>query len=215
MENLPQLSRIEKIGEILFRLRDYTPIPIVLCAILFAQPTLMSLLVGGGVALAGELIRTYGVAYIGTISRTRSYSNGQLVQDGPFALLRNPLYFGNLILSVGLAMMSNVVWLPVLVIVIFYAQYIPVVAWEERKLTHIFGDAYAQYKQKVPNRWFPSVTRLRQTRLYTAPQEWGPALRSEKRTLTSLISYSVIMSIFYWAAQAGVFRLPLITLFYE
>ncbi|NBX17977.1 MAG: hypothetical protein EBR09_11485 [Proteobacteria bacterium] len=213
MNALPELSKFEKLGEILFRLRDYTPVPIILLAILFAQPTLTSLCAGGSVALAGELIRTYGVAYIGTISRTRSYSNGQLVQEGPFALLRNPLYFGNLVLSIGLALMANVTYLPLLVVVVFYAQYIPVVAWEERKLTHIFGDAYAQYKLAVPNRWFPSLSRIRQTSLYTAPQSWGPALRSEKRTLTSVVSYFVIMSILYSAFQAGHLKLPLITLF--
>jgi protein-S-isoprenylcysteine O-methyltransferase Ste14 len=212
MDALPQLSKFEKLGEILFRLRDYTPIPIILIAILFAQPTLTSLCVGGLIALAGELVRTYGVAYIGTISRTRSYSNGQLVKEGPFALLRNPLYFGNLVLSVGLSLMANVTYLPLLVIVVFYAQYIPVVAWEERKLTHIFGDAYAQYKEAVPNRWFPSFARLRETSLYTAPQSWGPALRSEKRTLTSVVTYFVVMSILYWAFQAGKLNLPLITL---
>ncbi|MEY3901828.1 MAG: hypothetical protein RL189_1134 [Pseudomonadota bacterium] len=211
MDALPQLSRFEKLGEILFRLRDYTPIPIIICAILYAQPTLLSLLVGGLVALTGELIRTYGVAYIGTISRTRSYSNGQLVKEGPFALLRNPLYFGNLVLSIGLSLMCNVSWLPPVVVAVFYAQYIPVVAWEERKLTHIFGDAYAQYKVSVPNRWFPSLSRIRETSLYAAPQAWGPALRSEKRTLTSVITYFVVMSVIYWALQSGAMELPLIT----
>lgn len=212
MNALPQLSTVEKIGEILFRLRDYTPIPVILCAILFAQPTVFSLLLGGFVAIAGEVVRTYGVAYIGTISRTRSYSNGQLVQEGPFALLRNPLYFGNLVLSLGLALMSGVPWLPVLVIVVFYGQYIPVVAWEECKLTHIFGDDYLRYKTLVPNRWFPSLSRLRSTDLYTAPQSWGPALRSEKRTLTSLITYFIVMTCLFWAFRSGALSLPLITL---
>lgn len=212
MDALPRLTKIEKLGEILFRLRDYTPIPIIICAILFAQPTLLTLVVGGLVALTGELLRTYGVAYIGTISRTRSYSNGQLVQEGPFALLRNPLYFGNLVLSLGLSLMCNVTWLPFVVVAVFYAQYIPVVAWEERKLTHIFGAAYDQYKASVPNRWFPSLSRMRETSLYTAPQSWGPALRSEKRTLTSVVTYFVIMSILYWAFQSGSLKLPLITL---
>lgn len=211
MEKLPELNRIEKLGEILFRLRDYTPIPIILLAFLFATPTLVSLVVGGCVALLGELVRTYGVAYIGTISRTRSYSNGQLVQEGPFALLRNPLYFGNLVLSVGLSMMSNVSWLPLLVVVVFYAQYIPVVAWEERKLNHIFGDSYAQYCATVPNRWFPSLGRIRATRLYAAPQEWGPALKSEKRTLTSVFAYFLIMTLLFWLANEGTANLPLIS----
>ena len=211
MQTMPELSRIEKAGEILFRLRDYTPIPIILLAILFAQPTLGTLVFGGCLALLGEFLRTYGVAYIGTISRTRSYSNGQLVQEGPFALLRNPLYFGNLVLSVGLAFMCNVSWLPALVVVVFYAQYIPVVAWEERKLNHIFGEAYAQYCATVPNRWFPSLGRIRATNLYAAPQSWKPAIKSEKRTLTSVVAYFIIMTALFWFAYQGSMELPLIS----
>ncbi|NBO38879.1 isoprenylcysteine carboxylmethyltransferase family protein [bacterium] len=211
MDTLPELSRMEKLGETLFKLRDYTPIPIILLAILFAQPTLVSLLVGGLVAISGELVRTYGVAYIGTISRTRSYSNGQLVQEGPFALLRNPLYFGNLVLSLGLSLMSNVSWLPVLVIAVFYGQYIPVVAWEERKLTHIFGASYAQYCTTVPNRWFPSLGRIRATSLYAAPNAWGPALKSEKRTLTSVFAYFVVMAVLFWLSTQGHTQVPLIS----
>lgn len=211
MELTMKLNRMEKAGEILFRLRDYTPIPIIVLAILFATPTWLSLSVGALVAIVGELLRTYGVAYIGTISRTRSYSNGQLVQEGPFALLRNPLYFGNLVLSVGLSLMSNVAWLPFLVIVVFYAQYVPVVAWEEKKLTNIFGDSYRKYCETVPNRWFPSLGRIKATSLYAAPQSWGPALKSEKRTLTSVLTYFVIMAVLFWMSDFGQTKTALIS----
>ena len=45
---------------------------------------------------AGELIRLWGVHHIGAISRTRSQRLGPLVATGPFALIRNPLYVGNI-----------------------------------------------------------------------------------------------------------------------
>lgn len=192
-----KLSPLEKAGEILFRLRDYTPIPIVILALLFANPTPFSLMAGGIVALVGELARAYGVAFIGTISRTRSYSNGELVKTGPFSLLRNPLYFGNLVLTVGLSAMAGVAWLPVLVIAIFYAQYIPIVAWEEMKLTRIFGERYEAYKREVPNRWFPHPARLLAGAWAREPFSWGPAWKSEKRTLTSIVSYSAFMTGLY------------------
>jgi protein-S-isoprenylcysteine O-methyltransferase Ste14 len=190
-----ELSPLQKAGEILFRLRDYTPIPIVLIALLSARPTLASVGAGMAVALTGEVARAYGVAFIGTISRTRSYSNGELVKSGPFSLLRNPLYFGNLVLSVGLSMMAGVWWLPLAVVAIFYAQYIPIVAWEEMKLTRIFGDRYLDYKREVPNRWFPRLAPLVSMRWAAEPINWAPAWKSEKRTLTSVIAFSVIMII--------------------
>lgn len=205
------MTRLERMGELLFKLRDYTPIPIVILALLFARPSLASLAGGLLVALLGEAARTYGVAFIGSISRTRSYSNGELVREGPFALLRNPLYFGNLVLSLGLAIMSGVIWLPFVVIVFFYGQYIPIVAWEERKLKNIFGDAYARYQTEVPNRWFPSLRVLLKGGWYRAPDTWAPALKSEKRTLTAVFAYVILMAVLFGidASRQGTF-LPLI-----
>lgn len=193
------MTPIQKTGEFLFRYRDYTPIPIIILAILFAEPSVLSLALGLGVACLGEFVRTYGVAYIGTISRTRSYSNGQLVQEGPFGVLRNPLYLGNLLLSVGLSIMSGVLWLPLVVIVFFYAQYIPIVAWEEMKLINIFGSVYLEYCNKVPQRWFPKLSAVLSGDWYVKPSEWAPALRSERRTLTSVIAFLLVMTALFYA----------------
>jgi protein-S-isoprenylcysteine O-methyltransferase Ste14 len=191
-----KMTPLQKSGEILFRLRDYTPIPIVLLALAYANPTPVSLAAGLAVALFGEVARAYGVAFIGTISRTRSYSNGELVKSGPFSLLRNPLYFGNLVLSLGLSLMAGVWWLPLVVLAIFYGQYIPIVAWEEMKLTRIFGEKYKAYQQEVPNRWFPDFSRLAKGQWAQDPVVWGPAWKSEKRTLTSIIAFSLVMIVF-------------------
>lgn len=206
-----KLSPLQKAGEILFRLRDYTPIPFILLALLFAKPTVGSIAAGLVVALIGELARAYGVAFIGSISRTRSYSNGELVKDGPFSLLRNPLYFGNLVLSVGLSLMAGLAWLPVVVVVIFYAQYIPIVAWEEMKLTRIFGERYDAYKREVPNRWFPRLGRFLAFEWARSPVVWGPAWKSEKRTLTSVVAFTAVMiALFLFDARNEGAVLPLV-----
>ena len=48
-----------------------------------------------------------GVHHIGVISRTRSDRLGPLVDTGPFALVRNPLYLGNIALWVGFAVSAR------------------------------------------------------------------------------------------------------------
>jgi protein-S-isoprenylcysteine O-methyltransferase Ste14 len=204
-----ELKPMEKWGGKLFKYRDYTPIPIVIAGILFAYPTVTSLVLGICIAAIGELARAFGVAFIGTISRTRSMSNGELVSEGPFSLLRNPLYFGNLVLSLGLAVMTGVWWLPIVTLVIFYAQYIPIVAWEEWKLRGIFGEKYAAYQQKVPNRWFPNLSKLVEGSWAKQSFDWAPAWKSEKRTLTSVVSFTILMIAFFvWNEYSG--SLPLI-----
>ena len=184
----PKLSACERCGEVLFKWRDYTPIPLILVALIFAKPTVLSLLGGFFVSLVGELFRLYSVAYIGTISRTRSYSNGKLIQSGPFSGLRNPLYLGNLIICVGIGLSTLNPLVLGLIVALFYAQYIPIVAWEERKLTNIFGPEYLAYQALVPQRWFPSLRCLVSAKFWQKPEDWAPAWKSEKRTLLAFTS---------------------------
>lgn len=181
-----QMSSLEKLGEILFRLRDYTPIPLLALMLIVMDPTPGMLVVGLMLMALGEAVRIYGVAFIGTISRTRSYSNGELVTSGPYAILRNPLYLGNLLLTLGIGFLSGVSWMPVLFVVFFYAQYIPIVSWEEMKLRRIFGHKYTNYCEQVRSRWIPPLHAFYRFDWYKSPSEWKPALRSEKRTLTSI-----------------------------
>ena len=56
---------------------------------------------------AGELLRFWAVRHIGVISRTRSDRLGPLVETGPFALIRNPLYLGNIALWVGFTLSAG------------------------------------------------------------------------------------------------------------
>lgn len=189
------MKTIELVGEKFFKLRDYTPIPIIILAIIFAEPTVASYVAGLLIALFGEFTRIYGVAFIGTISRTRSYSNGELIQAGPFSALRNPLYFGNLVLIFGLSIMPGIFWLPYLVVGLFYIQYIPIVAWEEMKLRNIFGESYVRYCEKVPNRWFPRAKKMFSGECFVKPDSWKPALKSEKRTFTSFVVYIIVMAV--------------------
>lgn len=182
-----------KLGEILFKYRDYTPLPFIVVMLWLGQSTQESLIAGTALMVLGELIRVHGVAYIGGVSRTRSYSTGQkVITGGPFARVRNPLYIGNLLLSGGLIVMSNVHFFfpydfTVFFVVIFFAQYIPVVAWEESNLVSKFGQAYEDYRQMVP-RWLPRLSRAETPGVLDNIQgDYATAIKSEKNTLTTAV----------------------------
>ena len=182
-----------KLGEVLFKYRDYTPLPFIVVMLWKAQANQQSLMIGGALMIVGELIRIYGVAYIGGVSRTRSYSTGQkIISGGPFAHVRNPLYVGNLLLSSGLIVVANVELqfahdFLLIFVVIFFAQYIPVVAWEENNLVTKFGESYETYRSQVP-RWIP---RIRPAQTQGVAEEingdYKMAMKSEKNTLGSAI----------------------------
>ena len=102
---------------------------------------------------------------------------GALVDVGPYARLRNPLYVGNLLLWAGF---STAAWpLALAVVPLLAAHYALIVRWEEAQLLAQIGPLYEDYLQRVP-RWWPSgspkagVWQLRE------------ALRSERGTFVVL-----------------------------
>ena len=147
-----------QLGGWLFRHRTSLPLPVALAILTLriGEAPLSAVLVGTGVAITviGELIRMWGVHHIGAISRTRSDRLGPLIDSGPFGLLRNPLYVGNIALWVGFAVTARLVWLAPLVIVLLGLEYHAIVRWEETLLESRLGDAYRDYATRVP-RWLP------------------------------------------------------------
>ena len=153
-----------KLGEWLFRHRTALPLPIagVILGLHIGEAASSTILVTAGVALtaAGELIRLWGVRHIGAVSRTRSDRLGPLVATGPFALIRNPLYVGNILIWVGFALSARLVWFAPLIMLLLGAEYHAIVRWEESLLMARLGDAYRDYAARVP-RWIPRFASAR------------------------------------------------------
>ena len=147
-----------RVGGWLFRHRTSIPLPaaIAILTLRLAEAPPSAALVGIGIAItvAGELIRLWGVHYIGAISRTRSDRLGPLVAAGPFALVRNPLYVGNILLWVGFALAARLIWLAPVIFVLLALEYHAIVRWEETLLESRLGQAYRDYAARVP-RWVP------------------------------------------------------------
>jgi len=151
-----------KVGEWLFRHRTALPLPIagVILGLRVGEAAPSAILIAAGVAVTvtGELIRLWGVRHIGAISRTRSQRLGPLVSTGPFALIRNPLYVGNILIWLGFALSARLVWLAPLIVLLLGAEYHAIVRWEESLLVSRLGDAYRDYAERVP-RWLPTFNR--------------------------------------------------------
>ncbi len=175
-----------------FKYRGFTPIPLILIVIIFAHPSGISFLMGGSLMILGEIIRIWGVSYAGGATRTRNVGAGELVTNGPFAHLRNPLYFGNMIMYTGAAVIANV-WLPWLLLIVwifFGIQYHLIVLLEEEKLEHLFGSDYTQYKAAVP-RFIPRA-RAYGKKSDVRP-DLGMAIRSEKSTFLSFSAVVLLL----------------------
>src|SRR5437773_684606 len=103
-----------RVGGWLFRHRTALPVPLVLALLVIPDdPQWGPATVIAGLVLtaAGESVRLWAVHHIGAVSRTRSDRLGPLIADGPFGIVRNPLYIGNIALWLGFALTARLVWL--------------------------------------------------------------------------------------------------------
>ncbi len=181
--------------ERLFNLRGYTPIPLVVAVLILAHPNWGSFAAGSVIAVLGEAIRFWGVSVAGGATRTTSGVGGDiLITNGPFAFVRNPLYLGNFIITLGLSILAWawMPWLLLIVVGLFSVQYSLIISLEEQHLRQRFGSAYEHYLQHVP-RILPRITPYE--RRGTAPHNYRAALRSERSTLLSLVLFTAAVLI--------------------
>jgi protein-S-isoprenylcysteine O-methyltransferase Ste14 len=142
---------------------------------------------------AGEALRLWSVHHIGAISRTRSDRLGPLVAAGPFALVRNPLYIGNIALWAGFAVTAQLLWVAPAIILLLALEYHAIVRWEEELLAARLGDAYRDYARRV-RRWLPAfpaaVTSSPPAISFPGPAtfSWRQTLFSERGTLIAILA---------------------------
>ena len=172
------------IGRFLFRLRSLTPIPFILILVYFSRPSLISILIGVVFLALGECLRLWTVGYAGGGTRSRTLGAARdLVTTGPYAYVRNPLYLGNLLLSLGVCFVASVYWMIIVLMVGYLIQYLPIVTSEETYLRKSCGSIYEAYYAAVP-RFMPRIRRYPNPSLHDF--SFSRAFKSEKRTLTAI-----------------------------
>ncbi len=82
-----------------------------------------------------------------------------LVTEGPFAIVRNPIFSGMIPTSIGLALMVPNIVAVVAVIALLAALEIQIRLVEEPYLLSAHGERYAAYAARV-GRFFPGLGRL-------------------------------------------------------
>lgn len=106
---------------------------------------------GGHVlVVVGVMIRVFASLYVG------GRKNNELVTDGPFSIVRNPLYVGSFFAMVGLGLLTGSLLITLLIVLAFVFCYALTVPREELYLSRKFGEQYIRYMQRVP-RWLPDL----------------------------------------------------------
>jgi len=126
------------------RIRVPTGFVFVILYFWLARPTWTSIEIGSAIAALGLAVRTLASGHV--------QKNERLTTSGPYAYLRNPLYFGSMILAAGLALAARNWWIAVCLVVIFVVIYLPVIRAEEAFLRSTFTE-FEEYSRHVPRLW--------------------------------------------------------------
>jgi len=120
--------------------------------------------IGLAVAVMGQLVRmlTIGLVYIVRGGRNRRIYAEGLVTDGLFSHCRNPMYVGNILLIVGMSILSNSLFAVLVMVPLFIFIYQAIVRAEEHYLRNSYGEGFDTYCSKV-NRWIPQLKGIGKT----------------------------------------------------
>jgi len=152
-----------------------------LLCLLLGHPIWVMFWVGAAVILLGALLR---IVSAGVIRKDE-----EVTETGPYAVCRNPLYLGTLLIQLGFALLSGSFILGIAGFLFFLWLYHLVITHEERWLVSRFGAGYLAYMRQVP-RLVPKLT------------GWGRAIAGSGFTWRRLLEHRELPSTA--AAIAGI-----------
>ena len=107
----------------------------------FSRPTGAALALGLPLSLIGLALRGWASGHL--------EKNRQLTVSGPYALVRNPLYIGTLLVAFGLVIAGSRWLLAAVFAAVFLLVYLPVIELEEQHLRALFPE-FREYARRVP-----------------------------------------------------------------
>ena len=204
-------NEMEKQGIWLFRFRGTLPLIILVlgvCEYIFTRINNPEFVVNG--ALAPQILRyeilCFVVSFIGlavrafTVGYTPANTSGrnvaeqvadQLNTTGLYSLVRNPLYVGNFLMWLGIAMLTMNLWFIVSFVLLFWVYYERIIFAEEQFLTKKFGSVYTDWADKTPC----FIPRMKGYVAPKLPFSWKKVIKKEKNGLLALILVFWLMEV--------------------
>lgn len=93
------------------------------------------------------------------------YKTHNLIQEGPYSVVRNPLYFFSFLGATGLGFSSENILVLGLIVSLFAIYYPFVILAEEQEMVKIHGEEYIKYMERVP-RFIPKLSLFKEPELY-------------------------------------------------
>lgn len=103
-------------------------------------------IIGISCILLGQIFRISARGY----KSENSKEGRALITGGPYALVRNPMYLGILLIGLGVVLMLFNWRAAVIFLVVFVTRYILLIFTEEKKLESLFSKDFLAYKKQTP-----------------------------------------------------------------
>lgn len=137
----------------------------------------------------GQLIRVSARGY----KAEHSKNSHALIEGGPYKIVRNPMYFGILLIGLGVVFMLFNWWVVFLFLLIFASRYFPLILSEEKKLRNRFPRIYEAYCRRVPRilPWFSGLIQISAKEYFPIKAAWF------KKEINSIIPLLILILLFF------------------
>ena len=178
-----------RMREFVFRMRGGIWTLLFLAILLMVRASSWGVIAVSVVIVAlGQLWRCWSAGIIG-LYRGENVKALKLATSGPYAIMRNPLYFGNFVIGLGWSLIAGK-WAVMIFAVSFYVLYvIVIIPHEEEFLRAKFGHDYEEYCKRV-KMFMPAKLDIDALK---APVNWEVIRKSEIHTIISTIIGTAII----------------------
>jgi protein-S-isoprenylcysteine O-methyltransferase Ste14 len=181
----------------------------------FSDNSLVRLLFGAGalVTVVAALLRTWACSFLHTqVVHDSALHSENLVADGPYRYVRNPLYLGTVLLTLGMGLMASRIGYAVIVFGVLLFN-VRLIAREQAELIKSQGASYVKYLDAVPC-LIPSLfPRLPAGQRHS---QWKQALLGEGFfwgfSLATVVFAISLKLLYFWIALAASFVLYFVVL---
>jgi protein-S-isoprenylcysteine O-methyltransferase Ste14 len=205
-------EEFEAAGNWLFRRRGYLPLLLFpMLVVAAAGPDGTALGAGWEVicvalAMGGLALRAATAGFVPKDTSQRNTGRPQaeaLNTTGMYSVVRHPLYLGNYLMWLGVALFSGAWWAPVIASLVFWLYYERIMFAEEEFLRRRFGDDYIAWAETTPA-FLPRLRGWRPPEVAFSPLT---VLRREPSSLLALIASLAVLKLV--SAHAATGRLTL------
>lgn len=151
--------------------------------------------------LSGQLLRVCARGFKAECSGQST----RLVRDGPYGMVRNPMYLGIILIGAGINLMLFQLWIAPVFCAAFIMRYARLIRREERKLHEAFPGSYPAYKRAVPC-LFPSPAALYSRNVQSYIPLKPAWFKREIRSIIPVLAAVFVIDAVFDIREYGIFR---------